>query len=68
MHIHQNVTPAYLTTALCFAQCPLRGSGHFQSSSVTFRSEASPRTIGMAEAAASAQGESVCQCNVRIGL
>ena len=59
---------ANLATVLCFAQDPPRGSSHFQSLNVTFRLEASDRTITMAEVAGAAQGESVCQCNVRVVL
>ena len=71
MHIHQNAMPPNLATVLCFAQGPLRGAAaifnHQTSHSIQIGGVAiDPKA--MAEAAAAAEGESVCQCNVRIGL
>ena len=54
------------TLLLVSSQVPLRGSGHFQPSNVTFRSEEVATAIAMAEAAAAKQGEYVCQCIVGI--
>ena len=71
MHIHQNATPPNLATVLCFAQGPLRGAAaifNHQTSHFDDQRRRLPRTIAMAEAAAAAQGESVCRCNVRIGI
>ena len=69
MHIYQNATPPNLATVLCLAQVPLRGAAaifnHQTSHSIQIGGVA-PKA--MAEAAAAAEGESVCQCNVRVGL